>query len=211
MPRPAPQDIDRHFTAQRGVVGESAAITVAAASSCCCNWWQRRLDFRGRLRIRHRPLRKHPGPLQLAAARRRGIPPGSLRPPGYRSPRVRVIYVSEPVAVDERLYATMRRLMVVYARRQAAEIPGPRGVVKRQDALDAVIQLAAVVDEAVQAAAIPVDRGMHAAAMLMVLREFVQPLPPDWDGDGCTDYLKDDLAMMVTALREARQATGHKG
>jgi hypothetical protein len=45
----------------------------------------------------------------------------------------------------------------------------------------------------------------------MVLREFVQPLPPDWDGDGCTDYLVDDLAMMVTALREARQATGHKG
>ena len=30
-------------------------------------------------------------------------------------------------------------------------------------------------------------------------------------GDGCTDYLTDDLAMMVTALREARQATGHKG
>ena len=80
----------------------------------------------------------------------------------------------------------MRRLMVVYARRQASEIPGPRGVVQRQDALDAVIQLAAVVDEAVQAGAIPVERGMHAAAMLMVLREFVQPLPPDWDGDGCT-------------------------
>ena len=120
-------------------------------------------------------------------------------------------HVSEPVAADERLYATMRRLMVGYARQQASEIPGPRGVVKRQDALDAVIQLAAVVDEAVQAGAIPVDRGMHAAAMLMVLREFVQPLPPDWDGDGCTDYLKDDLAMMVTALREARQATGHKG
>jgi hypothetical protein len=76
---------------------------------------------------------------------------------------------------------------------------------------EAVIQIAAVVDEAVQAGAIPVDRGMHAAAMLMVFREFVQPLPPDWDGDGCTDYLKDDLAMMVTALREARQATGHKG
>ena len=69
---------------------------------------------------------------------------------------------SEPVAADERLYATMRRLMVVYADRQASEVPGPRGVVKRQDALDAVIQLA-VVDEAVQAGAIRVDRGMHAA------------------------------------------------
>src|SRR5215469_3660566 len=105
----------------------------------------------------------------------------------------------------------MRRLMVVYARRQASEIPDPRGVVQRQDALDAVIQLAAVVDAAVQADAIPVDRGMHAAAMLMVLREFVQPLPPEWDGDGCTDYLTDALGMMVMALREARQATGQRG
>lgn len=122
-----------------------------------------------------------------------------------------VAHVSEPVAADERLYETMRRLMVLYADRQASEIAGPRGVVKRQDALDAVIQLAAVVDVAVQAGAIPVDRGMHAAAMLMVLREFVQPLPPAWDGDGCTDYLVTDLAMMVRALREARRATGHKG
>lgn len=119
--------------------------------------------------------------------------------------------MSGPVAADERLYATMRRLMAVYARRQASEIPGPRGIVNRQDALDAAIQLAAVIDEAVQADAIPVDRGKHAAAMLMVLREFVQPLPPDWDSDGCTDYLVDDLAMMVTALREARQATGYTG
>jgi hypothetical protein len=119
--------------------------------------------------------------------------------------------MSEPVAAGERLYAMMRRLMVVYADRQTSEIPSHRGVVQRQDALDAVIQLAAVVDEAVHTGAVSVDRGMHAAAMLMVLREFIQPLPPDWDGDGCTDYLNDDLAMMVTALREARQATGHKG
>ena len=100
-----------------------------------------------------------------------------------------VAHVSEPVDADERLYATMQRLLVVYADRQTSEIAGPRGVVERQDALDAVIQLAAVVDEAVQAGGIPVDRGMHAAAMLMVLREFIQPLPPAWDGDGCTDYL----------------------
>ena len=128
-----------------------------------------------------------------------------------RPPRVTVMCVSEPVAADERLYATMVRLLVVYADQQTSEIPRPRGIVERQDALDAVIQVAAVVDEAVQAGAIHVDRGMHAAAMLMVLREFVQPLPPEWDGDGCTDYLNEDLAIMVTALREARQATGHKG
>jgi hypothetical protein len=48
----------------------------------------------------------------------------------------------------------MQRLLVVYAHRQTPEIPGRRDVVKRQDALDAVIQLAAVVDEAVHTGAI---------------------------------------------------------
>ena len=122
-----------------------------------------------------------------------------------------VTRVGEPLAPDERLYATMERLLVGFGDRQASEIPGSRGVVELQDALDAVIEVAAVVDEAVHAGGIPVDRGMHAAAMLMVFREFVQPLPPEWDGDGCTDYLNDDLTLMVAALREARQATGQQG
>ena len=120
-------------------------------------------------------------------------------------------HVGEPVAAPVRLYATMERLLVGYARRQTSEMPRPRGVAERQDALDAVIQVAAVVDEVVQAGAIPADRGMHAAAMLMVIREVLQPLPPAWDGDGCTDYLIDDLDMIVTELRKARQATGQKG
>jgi len=105
----------------------------------------------------------------------------------------------------------MRSLLIGYADRQTYEIPGPRDLVKHQDALDAVIQVAAVVSEAVDNGAIDFDRGMHAASMLMVVREFVQPLPPVWDWDRCTDYLEDNLAMMVTALREARQATGQKG
>jgi len=105
----------------------------------------------------------------------------------------------------------MQRLMISYAYRQAPENPPRRDVVQHQDALDAVIQLAAVVDEAVQAGGIVVDRGMHAAAMLMVVREFIQSLPPDWDGDGCTDYLTADLGTMVMALRDARRSTGHKG
>jgi hypothetical protein len=50
--------------------------------------------------------------------------------------------VSEPVAADERLCAVMRILLVGYADRQTYEIPGPRNLVKRPDALDAVIQVA---------------------------------------------------------------------
>ena len=118
---------------------------------------------------------------------------------------------SEPVAADERLYAAMLRLVVMYADRQTSEIPGPRNLVKHQDALDAVILIGAIIDEAVHSGAIDVDRGLHAASMLMVLREFIEPLPPDWDWDGCSDYLEEALAIMVTALREARQATGQKG
>jgi hypothetical protein len=119
--------------------------------------------------------------------------------------------VSPLTGADERLYAMMRYLMALYGDRQAPESSAPRGVVERQDALDAVIQLAAVVDETVQEGRIPVDRGMHAAAMLMILREFIEPLPPGLDADGCTDVLTDDLGVMVRALREARQATGYKG
>jgi hypothetical protein len=98
-----------------------------------------------------------------------------------------------------------------YADQQAPEKPDPRGVVELQDALDAVIQLAAVVDEETQAGRIPAARGQHAAAMLMVVCEYIQPLPRGLDADGVTDNLTTDLGAMVMALREARQATGYKG
>jgi hypothetical protein len=77
--------------------------------------------------------------------------------------------------------------------------------------LTPVIQLAAVIDEATQAGQIPADRGQHAAAMLMLVREYIQPLPCGLDADGVTDNLTTDLGAMVIALREARQATGYEG
>jgi hypothetical protein len=47
--------------------------------------------------------------------------------------------------------------------------------------------------------------------MLMLVREYIQPLPHGLDADGVTDNLTTDLGAMVMALREARQATGYKG
>ena len=123
----------------------------------------------------------------------------------------RVIHVSPSIAADQRLYGMMQHLMAVYARQQGAEVPAPRDVVEDQDALDAVIQLAAVIDEAVQRGQLPIDRGMHASAMLMVVRERIQPLPRGLDADGVTDNLTTDLGVMVMALRAARQATGYQG
>ena len=123
----------------------------------------------------------------------------------------RVINVGQPPDADQRLYGMMQHLMDTYAHKQAPEKPGPRGIVELQDALDAVIQLAGVIDEAVQAGRIPAERGQHAAAMLMLVREYIQPLPRGLDADGVTDNLIADLGEMVMALRDARQATGYKG
>jgi hypothetical protein len=83
--------------------------------------------------------------------------------------------------------------------------------VELQDALDVIIQLATVIDEATQDGRIPAVLGQHAAAMLMLVREYIQPLPHGLDVDGVTDNLTTDLGAMVMALREARQVTGHRG
>ena len=122
-----------------------------------------------------------------------------------------MISVDQLAGADRHLYDMMQHLMAAYAQQQAPERPDPRGVVELQDALDAVIQLAAVIDEATQAGQIPADRSQHAAAMLMLVREYIQPLPRGLDADGITDNLMTDLGAMVMALREARQVTGHKG
>ena len=63
----------------------------------------------------------------------------------------RVINVDQLAGADQRLYGMMQHLMAAYAQQQAPEKPDPRGVVELQDALDAVIQLAAVIDEETQA------------------------------------------------------------
>jgi hypothetical protein len=131
---------------------------------------------------------------------------------GSLSPDVaRVINVDQLAGADRRLYGVMQHLMAAYAQQQAPERPDPRGVVELQDVLDAVIQLAAVIDEETQAGRIPTDRGQHAAAMLMLVREYIQPLPRGLDADGVTDNLTTDLCAMVMALREARQTIGYKG
>lgn len=61
-----------------------------------------------------------------------------------------------------RLYGMMQHLLTVAAHHELPEVAPARGVVTRHDALDAVLQVAAVIDEAVQAGHIPVERGCTA-------------------------------------------------
>ncbi|GAA4968763.1 hypothetical protein GCM10023225_08820 [Kineococcus glutinatus] len=112
--------------------------------------------------------------------------------------------------LELRLYGMMQALMAAYANRETPPPIPERGAVEQQDALDAVMQLAAVIDEFTQAGGIPPERGVHAGAMLMVVRDYIKPLPPGLGADG-RDRLTDDLHDLVAVLRQARQNFGHQG
>lgn len=119
--------------------------------------------------------------------------------------------MSEPdIGAEQRLYGVMQLLMARMAQQVPNEVPPWRGVITQQDALDAVLQVAAVIDQGAQSGQIPAAAGIHAGAMLMLIREYVQPLPRGAEMDG-PDPVTGDLEEMAAALREVRQATGLQG
>lgn len=119
--------------------------------------------------------------------------------------------MSQPDAgAERRLYGVMQLLMARMAQQVRGEVPPWRGVVTQQDALDAVLQVAAVIDQATRSGQIPAGAGIHAAAMLMLVREYVQPLPRGAEPDG-PDPVTSDLKELSDALRTVRDNTGMRG
>lgn len=139
-------------------------------------------------------------------------PVRSGTPPARHIVIAKVVLMNTPPAdLGMRLYGMMQYLMAASAQQVTPEVPDPRNVVQLQDTLDAVLQLAAVIDEAIQAGRIERERGKHAASMLMVIRDFIKPLPRGLAADGVTDNLTRDLEEIVAALRQARHDTGLTG
>jgi hypothetical protein len=110
-----------------------------------------------------------------------------------------------------RLYGMMQHLLIAFANEQRPEVPEERGTVQLQDALDAVVQLAAAVDELAQNSVIPAERAKWIASLLMVVREYIQPLPRGLAQEGEEDLVTPDLQEMVDAIREGRRKTGLRG
>src|SRR3954447_14726356 len=111
---------------------------------------------------------------------------------------------------SDRLYRLMQGLLIDYAHKRVPEAAADRGVVDRQDALDAVVNLAAILDRNLQDGDLARGDATHMAAMLMVVRDYVHPLPRD-RGDGSAgeaDAVTDDLRELVGGLRAARRGTG---
>jgi hypothetical protein len=96
----------------------------------------------------------------------------------------------------------MIKIMTTYAQ-GIGPIPlgEDRGIIERQDALDAVAQVAALVDEAYNAGLISKSKASHGMLMLMVLQEYISPLP---DAGPSEHDLRADLTEAVNALRIGR-------
>ena len=108
----------------------------------------------------------------------------------------------QPADIGLRLYGEMQSLLVSFATGAQPQVPPERQVVEQKDALDAVIHVAAALDELTQMGSIPTERGKWIVSLLMVLREYVEPLPPGLSEDGSTDLLTADLQEMVNVLRQ---------
>jgi hypothetical protein len=122
---------------------------------------------------------------------------------------------------SERLYGVMQALLGAYAQQRAAPSAPPRGVVEEQDAVDAVVNLAAVLDKNLRDGRLSENSAAHMAALLMLIRDHIRPLPPGPAGpdapDGAAadgagqDRVTADLREFVDGLRAARAETGMQG
>lgn len=102
--------------------------------------------------------------------------------------------------LDKRLSGAAQRLLLERAYGAASEIPPPRNLVNEQDAVDATVMLIAALSEQVHMGCVTAESGARMTALLMVIREYVRPLPAGVAPDG-TDLLTSDLAEMVAVVR----------
>jgi hypothetical protein len=117
----------------------------------------------------------------------------------------------QDVGWTNRLYQMMLALMTNYAGEDVEWPSGSkRGIVTEDDALHAVMHVAAVVDEALQERLLDRDRAMACGAALMVLRDYVRPLPVA-SSPGGNDTVGNDLREMVTTLRAGIEAAASCG
>ena len=101
--------------------------------------------------------------------------------------------------ISERALELMQALAAAYAEGDVPEGPD-RGIVGRRTAMDAVMQLYAVLEEQLVAERISDEVGLHGVAMLMLIREYVLPLPdPPGDGSRLTGDLRDLTRMLDEA------------
>ena len=107
--------------------------------------------------------------------------------------------MADAAEISERALELMQALAAAYADGDVPEGPS-RGIVGRRTAMDAVMQIYAVLAELLESERIEDEVGLHGIAMLMLIREYVLSLP---DPPGDEALLRSDLADLTRMLDEA--------
>lgn len=101
--------------------------------------------------------------------------------------------------ISDRALEIMQSLAAAYVEGDVPEGPD-RGIVGRRTAMDAVMQVYAVLEEQLQDERIADEVGLHGISMLMLIREYLLPLPDPPD-DGA--LMRDDLKSLTQMLDDA--------
>lgn len=125
-----------------------------------------------------------------------------LRDIGARINERSVGVVNEEEARYRRAHLMMQVLAAEAASEEELEQGPDRNIVTRHAAIEAILQIFAVVDQWMEAGILPEEKGLHVMLMLMGLREFVSPLPVPGNDDR---RLSDDLRTLEELLQEAQQ------
>jgi len=106
--------------------------------------------------------------------------------------------------VDQRLYGAAQQLILAHLA-GTEPLPGdPRGVVLEQDAVDALLLSLVAIQDQVQSGGLPPSAAFRIAALLMVVRDYIRPLPGGITEDG-TDLLTADIGQLVEVVRLSRR------
>ena len=107
--------------------------------------------------------------------------------------------MADAAEISERALALLQALAAAYADGDVPE-GRDRGGVGRRTAMDAVMQVYAILEEQLVNESMPDEVGLHGMAMLMLIREYVLPLP---EPPGDEALLRSDLADLTHMLDEA--------
>jgi hypothetical protein len=102
----------------------------------------------------------------------------------------------DPEEIAARALNMMQALAEAYGDGGIPEGP-QRGIVGRRTAMDAVMQLYALLEDELEEGRLSEEGALHGMAMLMLLREYVLPLP---DPPGDEDLLAEDIRTLAGML-----------
>ena len=101
--------------------------------------------------------------------------------------------------ISVRALEMMHSLAAAYADGDVPEGPS-RGIVGRRTAMDALMQVYAILEEQLDSENLPDEIGLHGMSMLLLLREYIFAVP-DPPGDG--KQMSSDLQDLTRMLDEA--------